>query len=510
MLFFTTIFGQKSCALVEDEGIIYQARVCVSRKKVSIEYLGAVHEPNVKPLDTDFEKETIITVGINSSKTLARKLTLGLTKPKDVIAAFTFELEPLLPYPIEESVTVALPLKRGKTGTELLAFAALKKDVHKLCETFLERGVDPEYVIPKGVGLCTFARSCFPEYTSLIVVDVGHSETTCLLVHEGMLQAIRSIPLGLSELHLPDNHEEIEPQASLQAFLRELAKVLMNFQSTAESSQAPLLFTGPIAVHSEYMRLIALFLSKEVVSSQEALTTAYSFEELCAFGACIGAAIAGIECPQTNLRKEDLAYTQEWRRWYKACAVFGAAMLIGTAALFFFFEKDLENKHRLALQQYKSFIAVLEKEPQEVEKSMKVEQPLSVEDLSYDALEERIFFVENGFLNNKETIPLHADVPRVSDVIAWLTKVQEGKDVRLEMLSYTIISRPEKEKPKAKYRVKVDLEFASQSPHSARDFYNSLTASNLFVDPKEEVKWKQDRGKYFVSFVLKDKTKYLD
>ena len=60
-----------------------------------------------------------------------------------------------------------------------------------------------------------------------------------------------------------------------------------------------------------------------------------------------------------------------------------------------------------------------------------------------------------------------------------------------------------------KYQVKVDLEFSTSSPRIAREFHDSLIAPNDLIDPKGEVKWSSNRGKYRTSFYLKDKTQYL-
>ena len=56
--------------------------------------------------------------------------------------------------------------------------------------------------------------------------------------------------------------------------------------------------------------------------------------------------------------------------------------------------------------------------------------------------------------------------------------------------------------------MKVELEFSTATPKLAREFHDALIAPNQIVDPKGEVKWSSNRGKYRTSFFLKDKTLY--
>ena len=116
-------------------------------------------------------------------------------------------------------------------------------------------------------------------------------------------------------------------------------------------------------------------------------------------------------------------------------------------------------------------------------------------------------------------IALNPNVPRVSDVLAWLTthpnvgfemvpEKNEDASILIENFNYALVKRPEEKKRDLKYQVKIDLEFTSPSPKSAREFHDALIAPNEMVDLKGEIKWSSTRGKYKTSFYLKDKTFY--
>jgi len=118
-----------------------------------------------------------------------------------------------------------------------------------------------------------------------------------------------------------------------------------------------------------------------------------------------------------------------------------------------------------------------------------------------------------------DTFPLLPQTPRVSDVLAWLSihpqvigdkqgKAAEKARIVLESLHYKMVKRPEQNKEKERYQVKIDLEFSAPIPRYAREFHDSLLTPNDFVDSTEEIKWNVEREKYRTSFFLKDKTVY--
>jgi type IV pilus assembly protein PilM len=119
-----------------------------------------------------------------------------------------------------------------------------------------------------------------------------------------------------------------------------------------------------------------------------------------------------------------------------------------------------------------------------------------------------------------EIFPLQPNIPRVSDLLAWLSEhpqvvsplkeKEEGalSSLQIENFIYALTKHPEQGKKDEKYQVKVDLEFSSPTPKQAREFHDALIAPNDLVDPKAEVKWSSNRGKYRTSFFLKDKTSY--
>jgi type IV pilus assembly protein PilM len=103
--------------------------------------------------------------------------------------------------------------------------------------------------------------------------------------------------------------------------------------------------------------------------------------------------------------------------------------------------------------------------------------------------------------------------------LAWLSShphiIGENKEqtiqkpkIQLKSFSYKMVKRPEPNKEREKYQVKVEIEFATATPRYAREFHDILLAPNDIIDPKEGVKWNVEKDSYRASFFLVDKTDY--
>jgi type IV pilus assembly protein PilM len=120
-------------------------------------------------------------------------------------------------------------------------------------------------------------------------------------------------------------------------------------------------------------------------------------------------------------------------------------------------------------------------------------------------------------LERQTSYPLHPDVPRVSDIIAWLSvQIAEvaksfplsTEKFEMQSLYYQLVKHPSKTHPKEHYQVRVDIEFATPSVALARAFHDRLVSTTSCIDTTAEVKWVPGNGKYRASFFLKDKTYY--
>lgn len=487
---------------------MHVAQVTLSRNKLKIVTLTT--EP-VKPLDN----RAIISC-LPSSKLLVRPLEISLAKPKDVEAAFRFEAETQLPYPLDSCILAKVTLSRTKSTTQLTLYSALKTDLQAHLEALKSSEIDPEAICPKPLALCHFVNHCFRKTGLQIILDIDYEETSLILIKDGQLLAARSHPIGLQKLqqvtaidadgnvsinedHLPFMHE----------YLREISRILLSFQNLHDAQELSFLFTGPVVQHTILAELIATFLQKEVASCPEGYDNkAFSWNEVLAYAAPLGATLYKFyesKDQAVNFRQEEFAFSGKWRRLKRELGIYCCLMLALSGSLFVWSQAKVREQERHLLEKYSSLLATLERTPQEQE----------LLTLNASDLTDKLSVLEQELSQSKEEMALHPDIPRVSDLFAWLNshpKVVDAespdKSLSLESLTYTMVKRPEKGKANEHYQVRVDLEFSSPSATMAREFHDALLAPNAFVDPKHELKWSVHRGHYRASFFLKDRTKY--
>jgi len=252
------------------------------------------------------------------------------------------------------------------------------------------------------------------------------------------------------------------------------------------------------------------------------------------FAAPLGAALSKFyeqKGQSVNFRQGEFSYSGKWRHIKRELALYFCLMVALSGIIFTWSQAQIANQERRLLEKYSELLVTLDKAPQEQE----------LLSLGLTGLDDKLEELDKELSQSKEEMALHPDVPRVSDLFAWLSshpkvvvvdtsenviavaddeeKSEEElrqpedqskptKALALESLSYTMVKRPEKGKTNEHYQVRVDLEFSSPSATMAREFHDALLAPNPFVDPKHELKWSVQRGRYRASFFLKDRTKY--
>ncbi len=460
---------------------------------------------SIKKLETVQEitpQTGIYSCCIASKKTIGRPIEIALTKQKDIDATYAFEAESHLPYPLDECIVDKITLQKANASTTLQLFSVKKTDLQDLLDKLTELSINPENICPKAVALSHYVERLYKESGEVICIDIDSEETTCVRILEGKPLATRSHPVGLKSLssitstneagEVQVNDKELE---SLQQYIRELSRILLAFGH--ESQNLPILFTGPVVENSILIELLtnALGRTRITLSNQ-------------AYAVAIGAALSvnfEEKGQSINFRKDEFAYPDKWKRWKKELVLYFCLMLLLSTGGYFYGKSILRQQHEGLIEQYATLMNVLERPVDENELIAMLP----------DDIDEKLSGVEAELKDPKEEMALHPDVPRVSDLLAWLgshpnVKIggDDPKSISLEALSYNMVKRPEKGKLKEHYQVKVELEFSSPSPTMARELHDALLQPNDFIDPKNELKWSVQRGHFKAIFFLKDRTKY--
>ena len=135
-----------------------------------------------------------------------RNIKVPFSNSKKIRMVLPFELEPTLPYAVEDLVIDFYTLNEtaGSDQTELIAAAIEKKELTPYIEALASMNIDPEKLTLSGLptALC-LASQADPEEDQFFV-EIGETHGTLFVLASDRLQLIRSFPLpaGTSQTKL--------------------------------------------------------------------------------------------------------------------------------------------------------------------------------------------------------------------------------------------------------------------------------------------------------------------
>lgn len=505
---FEALHKTVSIGVEESEDVFYIAKLSYSRGRVSIVSLDKrAKEGDVKPL---YMEECVCVTAVDARDVLVRSLDLAITKQKDVDAVVPFQSETLIPYPVENAI-LQWTSQKVENGTDVSVYAVRKDHLSSHLATWHKWQVEPEVVVSTQIALLEFARLFVPQQDYLYWVHVESQETTCLLLHEGKVLAAKAIPKTINIV----TEEELRLEISRTLFAMGKMVKRDTVQEIAFSGNC----LSPLQLPEVLCK--ALNLRRKYFTIPEGILV--SLFDLEMFAIPIGAALCVLPSShhKQNFRQKEFVHPHPWKRLKKPLiAYFGLCAIIAISAYLFTLSYTNYELARLR-QAYGEFLVLLNKPYTEAEaKFSQGEKEIPIAQLSAADIAERLNFWEKETQAVPVTYPFVPGVPRVSDVLAWLSthpyivglsadEENAADAIRLESFSYSMVKRPENAKKNERYQVKVDLEFTSPTPKAAREFHDALISPNAIVDPKSEVKWSTNRGKYNTSFMLKDRTTYI-
>lgn len=516
---------------------------------------------DVKPLDTGSkEKELqdlchkyLAVAALDESDVLVRRLRMKLTRDKDIEEAFLFQTEPQLPYPIESAIVDKIVVEKSE-GSTLLVFLAAKKDyVQKLLNFWEEHSIEPEVVSAEPVALNALLNAYSSPEPIQYAVHVGKTATLSVLIKDGKLLAAHSVQTGWESLlkALRNDREENIPEEEIfsssfnlletdhfpkfkKALDELLQMILWNYLSLIKETklkETPILYV--LGEGANIFHLPDLIATTIGIEQGKLASFNCSQKDLNRFSLPIGLSLTAqpkdnlAPSLSVNFRREEYTYATPWKRFKQPLLIYAALCLGVACSLYFLGSSYLKTKEDQLKSKFLELLSFTQKPYDVFEASYEQKYPFAkrgdslvpIGSLNAEDISNRLDFLETSLKSMPNSFPLLPNIPRVSDVLVWLSThpklVCSENSVpgdclpfTIDVFNYSLVKRPEINKKNEKYQVKIDLEFSTSSPRLAREFHDALITSNDFVDPKGEIKWTATKGKYRTSFFLKDKTIY--
>ncbi|CDZ79855.1 type IV pilus assembly protein PilM [Candidatus Rubidus massiliensis] len=510
-----------------------------------------LEENNVKPLYNNTNlynliKNQLIVTTLKPSEFLSRPLEIQVKKEKDIDAVLSFQAEPLLPYPIENAILDKVVLTKDREKTNLQIYAAKKDHLAHHISQWKSLNIEPEVVTSSAHALTQFSKEYIKTEDPYLLLHLAQYTTIVGLVINHKLISSQSISIGVEDLQTAYAKDSLDDN-----LVQNLHSVDFLDLTTAET---PHLLEVKDKLYLEFLRIFyalskqtkgqeisCIFVSGEGASLSNldaSLTTTlgktlqypqknsfFPFDNalLQKFAIPIGAGLSAQPkaLNKINFRQQEFVYPNPWKRYKKPLSLYLLAC-IGLSLSLIFYGFNYLNYQEMSLRKsYMDLLMIMNKSYNDLEKDfykklkgqdIAENDIINPQSLSKADLSERLDFLEKEIQTTPEIFPLLPNVPKVSDVLAWLAThpslLTPNSEAQIENFSYTMIKKPEQNKKGEKYQVKVEFEFSTPTPKQAREFHDALIAPNEFVDQKNEVKWNANRGKYRTSFFLKDKTQY--
>jgi type IV pilus assembly protein PilM len=159
----------------------------------------------IKKIATTIGKYDEVVTSLTSSAVIFKELTLPFIGREKIKMIVNYEVEPLLPFSLDEAVIDFLITdeNKEKLQTTILVAAARKSDLDTYTAYFEKAGVQLHNVTLDMFALYDFYRHTMyvaQAYTSLLLVDFGVDVIRVLYIQKGILKSVRLVPYGLSAM----------------------------------------------------------------------------------------------------------------------------------------------------------------------------------------------------------------------------------------------------------------------------------------------------------------------
>lgn len=428
------------------------------------------------------EKKSILTTLLSQRQVMVRTLQLELKKESDVYKALHFQVEPHLPFPLEEAILQTQVEKKKERGFTVTLFALKTSSLKEHLDNVALHDISPDGVTCPAIALAALLLLEKKEVNNeaKFLINIGEQETNVILATRGKVIDQRSF--------LTENNGGLAIQ-----------RALLSLESIHPQYNNSLLFLFGKNSHLQVKSLQEATGKKiHLINPQ---IENISHEELATFALAIGAALSQGMNQAMNFRQKTFKknYIYKFIKRPLALALtltlFSISMLIGAGNYY------LKTKEHYTQQKMASLL----------EFSGKKEISLQ-EFKGIDSYEQALSLVEKRIVNEEQGYPLEPIIPQVSEVLSWLSEEISNaqpplKGLVIEEFHYELVSRPTPLLKNERYQVHLEVHFSATSPNVKEAFEELLQEASI-VNQREEISVSFFGGRGKAQFTLKDKTRY--
>lgn len=136
----------------------------------------------------DSIKDLLVVTGLEGTSILRRDLKLSITNPQTILEALPFQLESVLPYPMDQTV-VYPQLHASEKETFIVAWATTHELIQNHLNQWKKDLIEPDFVSSETLALARWARFFFPQEAELVVL---HKTIGIALRHDKIVCAMES------------------------------------------------------------------------------------------------------------------------------------------------------------------------------------------------------------------------------------------------------------------------------------------------------------------------------
>jgi|JI10StandDraft_1071094.scaffolds.fasta_scaffold22850_6 type IV pilus assembly protein PilM len=433
----------------------------------------------------EVKKKLLTVTGIEGQDLLIRHLTSPLKKKRALEKTLPFQLEPLIPYSLDDVIVKPL-FYRSEEGTEAHFYCIPKEALAKHLRVFQDSGIDPDWVSTVPTALHRFAAFVAPEESSLVVFHIGINKIQLVSIDENKLFSHVTLYLGAEDLVIGDSAKVVEK------LKREVDRALcfMAHKREIKGSQK-VLFCG------EKVKEVRTLLEKEE-RFLEAIEIeghrGFSGESVRPYAIPIGLALDALKNDpfSVQLRQEDYI-SKGMKSTLKRGMIQGGALAAALFILTWTFatlcytkkENGLIREIHHIVSHYETLLPVLQG------------------GVTGKKLESILTQLDQKLMVPKASDALYGPPPLVTDLLAFISThpMLEGIDVK--RIDYTLAHYPTIKKRGEPYRPKVHLIFVAEEAKKARDFHDAIVDDDQFVDKEGEIEWKRNENEYEMAFFIR-------